>query len=65
MEIWHVLVICILMVPLFLIANYVVVKWVVKSKNEREDRIERAIAMSVARDMGSQKFSKKRPRRRF
>ncbi len=65
MEVWHVLVIGILMVPLFLIANYVVVKWAVKSRKERDDRIERVVAMSVARDMGSQKFSKKRPRRRF
>ncbi len=65
MEVWHVLVIGILMVPLFLIANYVVVKWAVKSRKERDDRIERVVAMSVARDMGPQKFSKKRPRRRF
>ncbi|MHC1594974.1 MAG: hypothetical protein ACXQT2_06670 [Methanotrichaceae archaeon] len=65
MEVWHVLVICILMVPFFLIANYVVVKLAVKSRKERDDRIERVVAMSVARDMGPQNFSKKRPRRRF
>ncbi len=65
MEVWHVLAICTLIVPLFLIANYVVVKWAAKSRKERDDRIERVVAMSVARDMGPQKFSKKRPRRRF
>jgi hypothetical protein len=48
MEIWQIVVICILMLPLFLIANYVVVKKAASERRSRDDRIERAVAASVA-----------------
>ena len=48
MEIWHIVLICILLVPAFYMANYFVVKKMVASKKEREERIERAVAQSVA-----------------
>jgi len=48
MEIWQIVVICILMLPLFLIANYVIVKKAASERRSRDDRIERAVAASVA-----------------
>lgn len=48
MEIWHIILICILLVPAFFMTNYFVVKKMVASKKEREERIERAVAQSVA-----------------
>jgi hypothetical protein len=47
MEIWQILVICILMLPLFFGLNYIVVKSAAKNKRERDDRIERAVAASL------------------
>ncbi|MDD4448216.1 MAG: hypothetical protein PHN61_11130 [Methanothrix sp.] len=40
--------ICILMFPLFLIANYVVVKKAASERRSRDERIERAVSDSVA-----------------
>jgi hypothetical protein len=48
MEIWHIVVICILMIPIFLIANYIVVKKAATERRLRDDRVERAVAASVA-----------------
>ena len=48
MEIWQIVVICILMFPLFLIANYVVVKKAASERRNRDERVERAVAASVA-----------------
>ncbi len=48
MEIWQIVVICILMFPLFLIANYVVVKKAASERRSRDERIERAVSDSVA-----------------
>jgi phosphotransferase system glucose/maltose/N-acetylglucosamine-specific IIC component len=48
MEIWHIVLICILLVPIFFMANYFVVRKMVAARKEREDRIERAVAKSVA-----------------
>ena len=48
MEIWQIIVICILMLPLFLIANYIVVKKAASARRSRDDRIERAVSDSVA-----------------
>ena len=48
MEVWHIVVICILMVPLFLAANYVIVKKMAANKRKEDDRIERAVSDSVA-----------------
>ena len=48
MEIWQIVVICVLMLPLFLIANYVVVKKAAAERRSRDDRIERAVSDSVA-----------------
>jgi hypothetical protein len=48
MEIWQIVVICILMLPLFFIANYVVVKKAAAERRSRDERIERAVSDSVA-----------------
>jgi hypothetical protein len=48
MEIWQIVVICILMFPLFLIANYIVVKKAASERRSRDERVERAVAASVA-----------------
>lgn len=48
MQIWHIIVICILMIPLFLAANYFIVKKMAAEKKSREDRIDRAVSNSVA-----------------
>ena len=48
MEIWQIVVICILMFPLFLIANYIIVKKAASERRSRDDRIERAVSDSVA-----------------
>ncbi len=48
MEIWHIVVICILMFPLFLLANYIVVKKAATERRLRDEKIERAVADSVA-----------------
>ena len=48
MEIWQIVVICILLLPLFLIANYIVVKKAASERRSRDERIERAVAASVA-----------------
>jgi hypothetical protein len=65
LEIWQIVVICFLMLPLFFIANYIIVKRVVLERKIREDRVERFIAAGVARDMNPENRSKKRPRKRF
>jgi hypothetical protein len=49
MEIWQIVAICLLMVPLFLLANYLIVKKLARQRRERDERIERAAAESVAR----------------
>jgi hypothetical protein len=48
MEIWQIVVICILMLPLFLIANYIIVKKAASERRSRDERIERAVSDSVA-----------------
>jgi hypothetical protein len=60
LEIWQIVVICFLMLPLFII-----VKRMVLERKIREDRVERFIAAGVARDMNPENRSKKRPRKRF
>ena len=65
LEIWHIVAICLLMLPVFFIANYVIVKRMVRERKAREDRVERFIAASVARDMNPENRSKKRLKRRF
>jgi hypothetical protein len=49
MEIWQIVAICLLMVPVFLLANYLIVKKMARQRRERDERIERAAAESVAR----------------
>jgi hypothetical protein len=56
MEIWHIVVICILMFPLFLIANYIIVKKAAMERRSRDERVERAVAASV-----SASYAKKGP----
>ncbi len=65
LEIWQIAAICLLMLPAFFIANYVIVKRVVQERKIREDRVERFIAAGVARDMNPENRFKKRPRKRF
>ena len=47
-QVWHIVVICILMVPLFLAANYFIVKKMAAQRRSQDDRIERAVSDSVA-----------------
>ncbi len=65
LEIWQIAAICLLMLPAFLIANYVIVKRMVQERKAREERVERFVAASVAREMNPENRSKRRPRRRF
>lgn len=64
MEIWQIIIICLLMLPAFYAANYFIVKKMVKQKRQREELMERAVAISVARRMRSKK-DKYSPRPRF
>ncbi len=65
LDIWQIAAICLLMLPLFFIANYFVVKKMVRERRAREDRVERFVAATVARDMSPEARSRRRPRRRF
>ena len=49
MEIWQIVLICILLLPTFLIANYIIVRKAAAERKSRDARIERAVAESVAR----------------
>ncbi len=53
MEIWQILIICLLMLPVFYAANYFIVKRMAQQKRQREDLMERAVAISVAKRMRS------------
>jgi hypothetical protein len=53
MEIWQIILICILMLPAFYLINYRYVTRKVKSIKEREERIENEIAASVAKSFTS------------
>lgn len=64
MEIWQILIICLLLLPAFYIANYILVKKLVRQKNKQEDLMERAVDISVARRMASRK-DKYSPEPRF
>ena len=48
MEIWQIVVICVLMIPAFLAANYFIVKKMAADRRLRDERIERAVSESVA-----------------
>ncbi len=65
LEIWQIAAICLLMLPAFFIANYLIVKRMVQERKAREERVERFVAASVAREMNPENRSKRRPRRRF
>jgi hypothetical protein len=65
LEIWQIVAICLLMFPAFFVANYIVVKKMVRERLAREDRVDRFVAAGVGRDMNPDNRSKKRPRRRF
>lgn len=49
MQIWQIILICILLVPIFFLANYLIVRKMAAERRSRDDRIERAAADSVAR----------------
>jgi len=65
LAIWQIAAICLLMLPFFFLVNYVVVKRMVQERKIREDRVERFVAASVARDMSPENRQKRRPRKRF
>ncbi len=66
MELWHILVICLMLLPIFFIANYIIVKRMVRERRKMDDRLERAISSRVARSMGAVKGSDKyKPKPRF
>jgi hypothetical protein len=48
MEVWQIVLICILMVPGFLALNYYYVKKGAANRRSRDERIERAVSDSVA-----------------
>ncbi len=64
MEIWQILIICLLLLPAFYLANYILVKKMVSQRKKQEDLMERAVAISVARRMASRK-DKYSPEPRF
>ena len=47
MELWHIVVFCLLLFPLFLAANYLLVKKMAAERRLRDDRLERAVSDSV------------------
>jgi hypothetical protein len=49
LEIWQIILICILLIPVFFLANYIIVRKAAAEKRSRDERIERAVAESVAR----------------
>jgi hypothetical protein len=64
MEIWQILIICLLMLPAFYVANYIIVKKMVAGRKRQEDLLERAVAISVDRRIESRK-DKFGPKARF
>lgn len=61
MEIWLILLICLLMLPAFYLANYFIVKRMVRQRKRQEELMERAVSLSVARRTRSreEKYSPK------
>jgi hypothetical protein len=57
LEIWQIVAMCALMVPAFIMANYVVVKKAAMKKRRNEELMERAISMSVNKSMGAARGS--------
>lgn len=55
MELWQILVICILMLPVFFLLNYLVVSRAARQRRDRELRVERTVASLVGRDYRSGK----------
>ncbi|MBN1322597.1 MAG: hypothetical protein JW986_01165 [Methanotrichaceae archaeon] len=64
MEIWQIVVICILMLPIFFLANYLIVRSAVKNRKETERRLELAAAMSVNRSLKASKNPRDKYRHR-
>lgn len=66
MEMWKILLICLLMLPAFFALNYLVVVYMARSRREREMRVERFVGDSVGSDYRSRRFVTRRyrPRRR-
>jgi hypothetical protein len=60
LEIWQIILICILLIPVFFLANYIIVRKAAAERRSRDERIERAVAESVARsfsEKGTARFS--------
>jgi hypothetical protein len=56
MELWQILLICLLMLPAFFLANYLVVTRMARNRRERDERIDRAAAESVARSYSDRRL---------
>jgi len=65
MELWQIIVICLMMFPAFLLVNYLMVKKAVAEKKRREDVMERVIASSVNRKMSAVGQNRFRPKPRY
>jgi len=65
LELWQIAALCLLMLPIFFIFNYIVVKYAAKNQKMRQDRHDRVIAASVSRDMNPKTRLKRKPRRKF
>jgi hypothetical protein len=64
MEIWHVVVICILMFPAFFILNYLVVVRAARERRERDLLVDKTIASRVGSDYRERRFVTRRYRSR-
>jgi len=61
MEVWQIVLICALLIPAFLLANYVIVTRMVGNQRRKDDQIDRAVAAMAGRSKGADKY-KPRPR---
>ncbi|HOT06465.1 MAG: hypothetical protein A4E45_01256 [Methanosaeta sp. PtaB.Bin039] len=52
MEIWQVVVVCIMALPVFYALNYLVVVRAARDRRSRDLRIEKTVAARVSRDYG-------------
>ncbi|NYT02884.1 MAG: hypothetical protein GKC10_09050 [Methanosarcinales archaeon] len=64
MELWQILVICVILIPFFFAVNYMVVMKAARERRDRDERIERSIAGSIGRDYRDGRFVTKRYRPR-
>ena len=56
MEIWQIVLICVLMIPVFMAANYFIVRKMAAERRSRDERIEQAVSDSVARSFADKGY---------